>query len=101
MICPVRGASLPSLGADAARRGPEPIRGFEAGIRGYLQILEPEGQTSPAQGTLQDPVVMLSTMVGALVLSRLVADTTLSELILDTVIGSLLDCRGNAEPEVR
>ncbi|WP_395068050.1 TetR/AcrR family transcriptional regulator [Paraburkholderia silvatlantica] len=98
---PGGGCIFASLGADAARGSPELIRSFEAGIRGYLEILEHAAQTSPVHGPPQDPAVMLSTMVGALVLSRLVADTTLSDRILDTAIGSLLDRRGSADPEVR
>ncbi|WP_322010695.1 TetR/AcrR family transcriptional regulator [Paraburkholderia sp. J12] len=93
------GCIFPSLGADAARRNPDLIRSFEAGIRSYIAVLDRAGQASPTRRPQTESVVMLSTMVGALLLSRLVEDEVLSGRILDAAVNSLLGCDSGADAE--
>lgn len=85
------GCIFPALGSDAARHGPAVIRRFETGIKSYLDILERAMQASPSHGTRNDPAVVFSAMVRALLLSRLTEEETLSKRILDSAIGSLLN----------
>lgn len=84
------GCAFAALGSDAARHGMALRRSFEAGIKSQLEILERAARASPSRGAQSDPVVALSTMVGALLLSRVVKDEVLSRRILDAAIGSLL-----------
>jgi len=92
------GCAFAALGPDAARHSPELVRSFEAGLRSHLEILGHAMRAAPApadQGQ-GDPVVVLSTMVGALLLSRIVEDEALSRRILDSAVGSVLGREGAA-----
>ncbi len=88
------GCLFAALGPDAARQSLELIRSFETGIKSYLEIFERAARassTSSEPAVQNDPAVVLSTMVGALMLSRLVEDETLSKRILDSAVSSLLN----------
>jgi len=84
------GCALAALGPDAARHSQAVGRAFAASIESHLGILEQAMRASPS-GVAQDaPVVVLSTLIGALVLSRLAQDETLGRRILDEAARSLL-----------
>ena len=76
------GCPVVALGADAARQGAEVKASFEAGITGYLEMLD--GWLGKADG--EEPsgegIAILSTMVGAVILSRAVYDERLSKQFL-------------------
>jgi len=92
------GCIFAALGGDAVRHSPALIRSFEKGIHSYLGILDRAMLVSLADdGVPDDPVVVLSTMVGALLLSRLVEDEALSDRILGATINCLLDRHDGAE----
>lgn len=92
------GCIFASLGPDAARHSPDMIRSFEQGIRAYLDVIG-QAKASAKHTSSNDPAVMLSTMVGALLLSRLVEDKTLSAHILDAAAQSLLGRNDLPEPK--
>ena len=76
------GCPVVALGADAARQGAEVKASFEAGITGYLEMLDcwlgkADGEEPSGKG-----MAILSTMVGAVVLSRAVNDERLSKQFL-------------------
>lgn len=87
------GCAFTALGPDAARHSPELLHRFEEGLKSHLEILEHAIEVSPAPGKRDDPVVMFSTMVGALLLSRIVEDEAFSHRILDAAADSLLNNR--------
>jgi TetR/AcrR family transcriptional repressor of nem operon len=89
------GCAFAALGPDAARHGATLIRRFEESIKSHLDILDRATQVSSSPTAADDPVVIFSTMVGALVLSRIVEDEALSRRILDTAANSLLNREGN------
>ena len=89
------GCAFAALGPDVARHGATLIRRFEESIKSHLDILDRATQVSSSPTAADDPVVIFSTMVGALVLSRIVEDEALSRRILDTAANSLLNREGN------
>jgi TetR/AcrR family transcriptional repressor of nem operon len=89
------GCAFAALGPDAVRHGATLIRRFEESIKSHLDILDRATQVSSSPTAADDPVVIFSTMVGALVLSRIVEDEALSRRILDTAANSLLNREGN------
>jgi TetR/AcrR family transcriptional repressor of nem operon len=90
------GCPVVALGADAARQGPEVKASFEAGIKGYLEMLgrllgEAEGE-EPSGKTM----AILSTMVGAVLLSRAVNDERLAERFLQAAAKSVMGLSAGA-----
>ena len=84
------GCPVVALGSDAARQGVDVKASFEAGIKGYLDML---GRwVGEADGGMPGGKAMaiLSTMVGALLLSRAVNDEQLSKRFLQAAAGSVL-----------
>jgi TetR/AcrR family transcriptional repressor of nem operon len=76
------GCPVVALGSDAARQGVDVKASFEAGIRGYLELL---GRWVGEQDreSHSKAMAILSTMVGAVVLSRAVNDSDLAQAFLD------------------
>jgi TetR/AcrR family transcriptional repressor of nem operon len=64
------GCAFAALGPDAARHNLGLSRSFEAGLKSHVEILDRAMRASPTQGARNDPLVVFSTMVGALLLSR-------------------------------
>jgi TetR/AcrR family transcriptional repressor of nem operon len=88
------GCAFAALAPDAARHSPALIRSFEEGLKSHLKILDRAMRVSPSHGAQNDPVVVFSTMVGALLLSRIVEDEALSGRVLDAALSSLLNRDG-------
>ena len=92
----VDGCPIVALGADAARQGAEVKASFEAGITGYLEMLD--GWLGKADG--EEPsgegMAILSTMVGAVVLSRAVNDERLSKQFLQAAAKSVMGLSAGA-----
>lgn len=76
------GCPVVALGADAARQGAEVKASFEAGIRKYLEMLDPWVGEADSNEPSSKALAILSTMVGALVLSRAVNNKRLSKQFL-------------------
>ena len=85
------GCAFAALAPDAARQGGPVARSFEAGLRAQLEQLDRAMKASPSHGTHDDPVVVFSTMVGALLLSRVVEDEEFARHILRAAARSLLN----------
>jgi TetR/AcrR family transcriptional repressor of nem operon len=81
------GCVLAALGPEGARGSPGVRAAFEAGIRGYLALLE---KLDPSPEARQRAMVTLSTMLGALVLSRTVTDPKLSAGILESAVRAIV-----------
>ena len=75
------GCPVVALGSDAARQGIDVKTSFEAGIKGYLEILR--RLIAEADGEQRKAMAILSTMVGALTLSRAVNDPDLAQAFLE------------------
>ena len=84
------GCMLAALGSDVVRRDEALQQRFERAIRAHAATLDRAIHTSPAREGATDPLAVLSTMVGALLLSRMVEDEALSGQILDSAAASLL-----------
>lgn len=82
------GCPVVALGSDAARQGADVKASFEAGIKGYLDLL---GTWLGETGKELDGRAMaaLSTMVGAVLLSRVVNDEQLSQQFLQAAAESV------------
>jgi TetR/AcrR family transcriptional regulator, transcriptional repressor for nem operon len=90
------GCPVVALGADAARQGAEVKASFEAGITGYLEMLDcwlgkADGEEPSGEG-----MAILSTMVGAVVLSRAVNDERLSKQFLQAAAKSVMGLSAGA-----
>lgn len=77
------GCPVAALGSDAARQGVDVKASFEAGIKGYLDMLgrliaETDGKEADGKAK-----AVLSTMVGAVILSRVVNDPHLAQAFLE------------------
>jgi TetR/AcrR family transcriptional repressor of nem operon len=83
------GCALAALGADAARSTRVLRRTFENGIRTHLTVVD-EALRSSGKKIDDKPIVILSTMVGALILSRVVEDQALSKKFLDAASNHLI-----------
>src|SRR5918994_2961792 len=64
------GCPIVALGSDAARQGVDVKASFEAGINGYLEILDRLIAETDGKEADGKAMAVLSTMVGAVVLSR-------------------------------
>ncbi|MGA7451858.1 MAG: TetR/AcrR family transcriptional regulator [Rhodoplanes sp.] len=84
------GCPVVALGADAARQGADVKASFEAGIRKYLEMLEPWVGEPDGEDSTEKAMAILSTMVGALVLSRAVNNKRLSKRFLQAAAKSVL-----------
>ena len=84
------GCPVVALGADAARQGADVKASFEAGIRKYLEMLEPWVGEPDGEDLTEKAMAILSTMVGALVLSRAVNNKRLSKRFLQAAAKSVL-----------
>lgn len=82
---PEAGCAIAALSQDAARGSPALRTAFEAGIRGYVDLIVELAGTSRAGA-----MVIYATMVGALTLSRTVTDPALSAEILEAAATGLL-----------
>ncbi|RWM24486.1 TetR/AcrR family transcriptional regulator [Mesorhizobium sp.] len=85
------GCPVAALGSDAARQGTGVKASFEAGIKGYLEIIgrligETDGEQRNGKA-----MAVLSTMVGALMLSRVVNDPDLAQAFLDAATEQVRD----------
>ncbi|WFP61695.1 TetR/AcrR family transcriptional regulator [Mesorhizobium sp. WSM4904] len=85
------GCPVAALGSDAARQGTDVKASFEAGIKGYLEIIgrligETDGEKPNGKA-----MAVLSTMVGAVVLSRVVNDPDLAQGFLDAATEQVRD----------
>ena len=80
-----------SLGPDAARHSSDLRSSFEVTLKAYGEILGEAMNASLPHAGHEDPLVVFSTMVGALLLSRVVNDEQLSNRILESSAKSLLD----------
>ena len=84
------GCPVVALGADAARQGAEVKASFEAGIKGYLEMLDRWLGKADGGEPSGEAMAVLSTMVGAVVLSRAVNDERLSKRFLQAAADSVL-----------
>lgn len=84
------GCALAALAPEAARRGPELRRAFEAGINRHLDILDEMVSPTSDEEVRDRSIAALSTMVGALVLSRAVDDEQLAKRFLRAAADHLL-----------
>lgn len=85
------GCPVVALGSDAARQSADVKASFEAGIKGYLDMLGNwigEADTEEPRGKA---MAILATMVGAVVLSRVVNDPDLAQAILDAATDQVRD----------
>src|SRR5215471_8125331 len=64
------GCPVVALGSDAARQSVDVRASFEAGIKGYLDLLGSWVGDAGGEGPNGEAMAILSTMVGAVVLSR-------------------------------
>src|SRR4051812_11204139 len=76
------GCPIVALGADAARQGAEVKASFEAGINGYVEMLDDWLGKADGEEASGKAMAVLSTMVGAVILSRAVNDERLSKQFL-------------------
>ena len=76
------GCPVVALGSDAARQGADVKASFEAGITGYLEMLDRWLGKADGEEPSGKAMAILSTMVGAVVLSRAVNDERLSKQFL-------------------
>ena len=79
------GCAIAALSQDAARGSLELRAAFEAGIKGYLDLLIEFGNVSRGRA-----MAIYATMLGALTLSRTVVDRAVSDEILAAAVEGLL-----------
>ncbi|MDG4884112.1 TetR/AcrR family transcriptional regulator [Mesorhizobium sp. WSM4884] len=85
------GCPVVALGSDAARQGNEVKASFEAGIKGYLEIIGRLIAASGGEASNGKAMAVLSTMVGALMLSRVVNEPVLAQGFLDAATEQVRD----------
>jgi TetR/AcrR family transcriptional repressor of nem operon len=85
------GCPVAALGSDAARQGVDVKASFEAGIKGYLEILDRLIAETDGKEADGKAMAVLSTMVGAVILSRVVNDPDLAQAFLDAATDQVRD----------
>jgi TetR/AcrR family transcriptional regulator, transcriptional repressor for nem operon len=93
------GCPVVALGADAARQGSDVKASFEAGIREYLELLDPWVGEADGEEPSGKAMAVLSTMVGAVVLSRAVNDEQLSKQFLQAAAKSVMGLSAGSAQE--
>lgn len=93
---PDRGCAIAALSQDAARGSPKLRAAFEAGIEGYLGLIEDLSGGTRAQAT-----AIYATLVGGLTLARTVTDPALSDAILASTRAAALAMRNSAPSPLR
>ena len=88
---PEAGCAIAALAQDAARSTPALRSTFEAGISGYLDLIE-----ELAGVTRATAMSIYATMVGGLTLARAVMDPTMSAAMLDATRDATLAIRNSA-----
>ncbi|HZY50018.1 MAG TPA: TetR/AcrR family transcriptional regulator [Devosia sp.] len=93
---PDRGCAIAALSQDAARGSPKLRAAFEAGIGGYLELIE-----ELSGGTREQATAIYATLVGGLTLARTVTDPALSDAILASTKAAALAMRNSASNPLR
>ncbi|TIQ32498.1 MAG: TetR/AcrR family transcriptional regulator [Mesorhizobium sp.] len=85
------GCPVVALGSDAARQSSDVKASFEAGIKGYLEIIGRLIGETGGEKPNGKAMAVLSTMIGALMLSRVVNDADLAQAFLDAATEHVRD----------
>ncbi len=80
---PADGCPMPALAGEVTRQPPAVRHAFAGGLEGYLDRLAPLLPDRPGADRVDDALVLVAGMAGAVLLARVVDDPALSDRILD------------------